>query len=81
MGASKAVVDDAMFLSFDAQTFTLSEYLVRSVAPSKIKQGTFLYKKPNLTLDFTDGIAWKGIVSDKYIDFGINGQFERVEDK
>ena len=78
---TKAVVDDALYLSFDAETFTLSEYLVRSVSPDKIKQGTFLYKRPKLTLDFADGTVWNGIVSNEYIDFGDKGQFEKIEAK
>ena len=81
MGKTKAVIEDGLYLSFDAETFTLSEYIVRSVSPDKIKQGTFLYKKPKLTLDFADGTVWEGIVSAEYIDFGTNGQFAKLESK
>lgn len=62
MGDTKALVDDPMYLSFDAETFTLSGILVRSMVPDKIKQGTFLYKKPKLTMDFADGTVWQGKV-------------------
>lgn len=81
MSDTKAVVEDALYLTFDAETFTLSQYLVRSVTPDKVRQGTFLYKKPKLTMDFADGTVWKGIVSTDYIDFGANGQFERLKEK
>ena len=81
MGGTKALVDDAMYLSFDAETFTLSAILVRGMAPDKVRQGTFLYKKPKLTMDFADGAVWHGIVSDEYIDFGDNGQFKKSEGK
>lgn len=80
MEGTKALVDDVMYLSFDAETFTLSGILVRGMIPDKIRQGTFLYKKPKLTMDFAEGTVWQGIVSDEYIDFGSNGQFEKVID-
>ena len=79
MGDTRAQVEDAMIISFDVKTFTLSEYLVRSVKPDRIRQGTFVYKKPKLTMDFADGSAWNGIVSDDYIDFGDVGQFMKVK--
>ena len=79
MGDTRSQVEDAMILSFDAKTFTLSEDLVRSVVPDRIRQGTFVYKKPKLTMEFADGSAWNGIVSDDYIDFGDIGQFKKVK--
>ena len=80
MDDTKAEVDNTLFLSFDAETFTMSEYAVRSVEPDIIHQGTFIYKKPRLTMNFSDGTVWKGIVSDEYIDFGDEGQFKKVKE-
>jgi hypothetical protein len=80
MDDTRAVVDNTLYLSFDAETFTMGEYIARSVEPAKIRQGTFLYKKPWVKMDFSDGTVWKGVVSDEYIDFGDEGQFKKVEE-